>query len=69
MRKSVADVKEEFRMSKTLTAAAGLIFAALAAAPAWATGVLIPVPEPTTLSMIAVGTAAAVAAYRLRNRR
>lgn len=47
----------------------GIIGVAMLAKPAFATSQQIPVPEPSTLGLLAVGVAGVVIAVRLRNRK
>lgn len=56
-------------MLKTVLHTLGWTLAAMAAAsPAFATTAPVPVPEPTTMSIVAVSTAGVALAYRLFRR-
>ncbi|NKB55542.1 MAG: PEP-CTERM sorting domain-containing protein [Alphaproteobacteria bacterium] len=53
-------------MKKVIASIAGMV---LFSAPAFATTIAVPVPEPSTLGLLAIGVAGVVIATRLRNRK
>ena len=53
-------------MQRVFSSLAGIF---LFAKPAFATNLQIPVPEPSTLGLLAVGVAGVLIAARLRNRK
>jgi PEP-CTERM motif len=57
-------------MTRVLFGVALVTIAATLGEPSWATvGPVTPIPEPSTLSILAAGIAAAVVGMRLRNRK